>query len=30
MPVELKVLGYAALLQFVQFALMAVPARAAR
>lgn len=25
MPVELKVLGYAALLQFVQFVLMAVP-----
>ena len=25
MPVELKVLGYAALLQFVQFILMAVP-----
>ena len=25
MPVELKVLGYAALLQFVQLALMAVP-----
>lgn len=25
MPVELKVLGYAALLQFLQFALMAVP-----
>ena len=26
MPVEVKVLGYAALLQFVQFVLMAVPA----
>ena len=25
MPVELKVLGYAALLQFVQFVLMAIP-----
>jgi uncharacterized MAPEG superfamily protein len=25
MPVELKVLGYAALLQFIQFVLMAVP-----
>lgn len=25
MPIELKVLGFAALLQFVQFALMAVP-----
>jgi len=25
MPVELKILGYAALLQFVQFVLMAVP-----
>lgn len=28
MPVELKVLGYAALLQFVQFVLMAVPVNA--
>ena len=28
MPVELKVLGYAALLQFVQFILMAVPVNA--
>lgn len=26
MPIEVKVLGYAALLQFVQFVLMAVPA----
>ena len=25
MPVELKVLGYAALLQFVQFIVMAIP-----